>query len=135
MSWWPAGSIGVTLPSSTWTLRWLRSTTRVGGAISPSEMIPVATWYSNGWNGGGGVGSINLMATLASLTFFAALSPPNPDPMMTTRCRRSVPAVASGWGLMFSLLLTGLHVARSQLATTVTISYYGNDPAASKHRS
>src|ERR1700739_3257896 len=47
------------------------------------------------------------MSTLACLSFFAALSPPNPEPMITTRCRRSGPAVVSGWGLMFGLLLTG----------------------------
>ena len=29
--------------------RWLRSTSRIGGAICPSERIPVATWYSSGW--------------------------------------------------------------------------------------
>ena len=74
----------VTLPSSTWALRCLRSTTRVGGAISPSEMMPVATWYSNGWNRWWVVRAMSLMSTSARLSFFAALSPPKPDPMMTT---------------------------------------------------
>ena len=27
----------------------LARATRVAGAISPSEMMPVATWYSSGW--------------------------------------------------------------------------------------
>ena len=30
--------------------RWRRSTLRIGGAIWPSDRIPVATWYSSGWN-------------------------------------------------------------------------------------
>ena len=46
----PPRSMCVTSPSNTWTLRCLRRTTRVGGAMSPSETMPVATWYSNGWN-------------------------------------------------------------------------------------
>ena len=37
-------STSVTSPSSTRAFFWLESTSRVGGAISPSERIPVATW-------------------------------------------------------------------------------------------
>jgi hypothetical protein len=31
-------------------LRWLFSTLRSGAAILPSDKIPVAHWYSSGWN-------------------------------------------------------------------------------------
>ena len=31
-------------------LRIVRSTWRSGGAIWPGESMPVATWYSSGWN-------------------------------------------------------------------------------------
>ena len=40
----------VTLPNSTCAFFCLRRMIRVGGAISPDEMMPVATWYSSGWN-------------------------------------------------------------------------------------
>ena len=37
-------SIEVTWPSTTVVRRCLRTTSRIGGAISPGERIPVATW-------------------------------------------------------------------------------------------
>ncbi len=37
-------SIPVTSPSSTVALAWLLSTSRVDGAMSPSDRMPVATW-------------------------------------------------------------------------------------------
>src|SRR3954470_22973345 len=68
---------------------------RVGGAISPSEMMPVATWYSSGWNRWWVVLAIILMSTSARLRCWAAFRPPNPDPMMTTLCLSD--GVAPGW--------------------------------------
>ena len=38
------GSIRVTVPSSDLTLPCRLSTSRIGGAISPSDRMPVATW-------------------------------------------------------------------------------------------
>ncbi|ETB03709.1 hypothetical protein O978_12435 [Mycobacterium avium subsp. paratuberculosis 10-5864] len=52
--------------------------------MSPSDTMPVATWYSSGWKRWWVVRAISLMSTLACLSFFAAFRPPNPDPMMTT---------------------------------------------------
>src|ERR1700730_814417 len=46
------------------------------------------------------------MSTWALLSFLTAFSPPNPDPMTTTRCRRWG-AVFSGSALMIWLLLDG----------------------------
>ena len=40
----PSRSIAVTSPSSTVAFCCLARTSRVGGAISPSERMPVATW-------------------------------------------------------------------------------------------
>ena len=37
-------SMSVTSPRMTRAFFWLASTSRVGGAISPSERMPVATW-------------------------------------------------------------------------------------------
>jgi hypothetical protein len=45
-----AGSTSVTVPRHTSTLRCPRRIRRVVGAISPGARIPVATWYSSGWN-------------------------------------------------------------------------------------
>ena len=90
-----ARSILVTSPSSTWQFSWLRRITRVGGAISPSEMMPVATWYSSGWNRWWVVLAMSLMSTSARLSFCAAFRPPNPEPMMTTLCLSD--GVAPGW--------------------------------------
>src|SRR3954465_4375523 len=95
-----ARSMCVTLPNSTWAFFCLRRMIRVGGAISPDEMMPVATWYSSGWNRWWVVLAIILMSTSAPLRALAAFSPPNPDPMMTTLCR-SV-AVAPGWLILGS---------------------------------
>src|SRR4029077_9708848 len=69
-------------------------------------MMPVATWYSRGWNRWWVVLAIILMSTSARLSALAAVRPPKPEPMMTTLCL-SV-AVAPGW-LIFGLL-DGLHV-------------------------
>jgi hypothetical protein len=46
----PARSMSVTSPSTTRAFSWRRNTSRVAGAISPSDRMPVATWYSSGWN-------------------------------------------------------------------------------------
>ena len=67
-------------------------------------MIPVATWYSSGWNRWWVVRAIILMSTLARLSFLTAFSPPNPDPMTTTRCRRSVRVFGLG---VHALVLLG----------------------------
>ena len=99
----------VTSPSSTCAFFCLRRIIRVGGAISPEEMMPVATWYSSGWNRWCVVLAIILMSTSARLSALATVSPPNPDPMMTTLCR-SV-AVAPGWLILGS-------------STGFTCSYY-----------
>ena len=82
-----ARSMWVTSPSSTWAFFCLRRIIRVGGAISPEEMMPVATWYSSGWNRWCVVLAMILMSTSARLRVLAAVNPPNPDPMMTTLCR------------------------------------------------
>src|ERR1700742_4324345 len=46
------------------------------------------------------------MSTSALLSFWTAFSPPNPDPMTTTWCRR-FEAVSTGWALIIWLLLDG----------------------------
>ncbi len=44
-----ARSIDSTSPSSTSTFFCFRNTIRVAGAMSPTDRMPVATWYSRGW--------------------------------------------------------------------------------------
>ncbi len=41
---WAARSISATSPSRTRELRWRLKISRVAGAISPSDRMPVATW-------------------------------------------------------------------------------------------
>ncbi len=37
-------SMAMTSPNTTLAFRWSRSTSRNGGAMSPSDKIPVASW-------------------------------------------------------------------------------------------
>jgi hypothetical protein len=43
-------SIPVTSPVSTRTLACRLRMSRATGAMDPSDKMPVATWYSSGWN-------------------------------------------------------------------------------------
>ena len=63
-----ARSIAVTSPSTTRAFFCRRSTSRVAGAISPSDRIPVATWYSSGWNRWWVVRAIIVTSTSARLS-------------------------------------------------------------------
>src|SRR5689334_1320399 len=61
---------------------------RVAGATSPGDRIPVATWYSRGWKRWCVVRATTVTSTGALRRARAAKRPPKPDPTMTTRCRR-----------------------------------------------
>ncbi|OBG81572.1 hypothetical protein A5701_10270 [Mycobacterium sp. E3305] len=78
-------SMALTSPHSTRTFFCLRRISRVVGATSPSDRMPVATWYSNGWKRWVVVLEIRVTSTSARLSALAAFRPPNPLPMMTTR--------------------------------------------------
>ena len=75
----------MTSPSSTVAFFWRASTSRVGGAISPSERIPVATWYSSGWKRWWVVFATIVTSTSALLSALVPNSPPKPEPITTTR--------------------------------------------------
>ena len=98
-----ATSIVSTSPSRTVTLRCRLRISRVDGATSPDERMPVATWYSSGWKRWCVVRAMSVTSTGASLNARAANRPPKPDPMITTRWRRcgwvivmGAPSVRSG---------------------------------------
>ena len=63
----------------------LRSRSRSGTAIFPSDKIPVEHWYSRGWNRWCGRLSMRVTRTGARRSTLAANSPANPPPMITTR--------------------------------------------------
>ena len=63
----------------------LRSRSRSGTAILPSDKIPVEHWYSRGWNRWCGRLSMRVTRTGARRSIRAANSPANPPPMITTR--------------------------------------------------
>jgi len=50
----------------------------VGGAISPSEMMPVATWYSSGWNRWWVVRAIKLDVDVRTLEGLGGVQPAEP---------------------------------------------------------
>ena len=62
--------------------------------MSPSDSTPVATWYSSAWKRWWLVRSTTTTSTGARRSALAANSPPNPQPMMTTRCMTHAAAVA-----------------------------------------
>src|SRR3712207_1526919 len=66
---------------------WCRRISRAGGATSPSDRMPVATWYSSGWNRWWLVLPMTVRSTGARLSALAANRPPKPEPTMTTRGR------------------------------------------------
>ena len=66
---------------------WRLRISRVVGAMSPSERMPVATWYSSGWNKWWEVRARIVMSASARFRRRAAVSPAKPDPMMTTLWR------------------------------------------------
>lgn len=57
----------------------------MGSAISPGESPAVATWYKSGWNVWKFLRSITVICSGALAKERAALRPPNPAPIMTTR--------------------------------------------------
>src|SRR5271166_2554514 len=63
----------------------LRSRSRSGTAIFPSDKIPVEHWYSSGWNRWCGRLSMRVTRTGARRSTRAANSPAKPPPMITTR--------------------------------------------------
>src|SRR4249920_10864 len=82
----------------------LRSRSRSGTAIFPSDRIPVEHWYSRGWNRWCGRLSMRVTRTGARRSILAANSPANPPPMITTRrwlpcsfMARSDHVVLDGW--------------------------------------
>src|SRR5262245_23028425 len=78
----------VTSPRITFAFFCRASTSRVGGAISPSDRIPVATWYSSGWNRWWVVLAIMVTSTSDRLSALVPNSPPKPEPITTTWWRR-----------------------------------------------
>src|SRR3982751_5413488 len=81
-------SIRRTSPRITRTLRWRLRISRVEGATSPAERMPVATWYSSGWNRWCEVRATSVTSSGALGSARAANRPPKPDPMTTTWWRR-----------------------------------------------
>ncbi len=77
-------SMSVTSPRITRAFSWPASTSRVGGAISPSDRMPVATWYSSGWNRWWVVLATIVMSASARLSALVPNRPPKPDPITTT---------------------------------------------------
>src|SRR5262252_5866860 len=67
------------------TFRFLRRMPRSGAAIFPSDRMPVAHWYSSGWNRWCSARSIRVTWTGARRSALAANSPAKPPPMITTR--------------------------------------------------
>ena len=49
--------------------------------MSPADRMPVASWYSNGWNKAAGGLATVVTSQSARLRAFAAGAPPNPEPM------------------------------------------------------
>ena len=74
----------------------------MAGAISPSDRMPVATWYSSGWNRWCWVRAIIVTSTGAFFSALVAVRPPKPEPMTTTRCRRPAPSALPGSVLMWA---------------------------------
>src|SRR5262249_19694920 len=71
------------------TFRFLRKMARNGAAIFPSDRIPVAHWYSKGWNRWCSARSSRVTSTGARRSARAANRPAKPPPMITTRRRPS----------------------------------------------
>src|SRR3954467_7193237 len=88
----------VTSPSTTRVFSCRLRISRVAGAISPSERIPVATWYSSGWNRWWLVLPMIVTSTGARLSAWAAKRPPKPVPTITTRGRPVVDALPAYTG-------------------------------------
>src|SRR5687767_10053726 len=79
-----ARSTPVTSPSRTRTLRARRRIQRIGAPISAGDRPAVATWYSNGWKTWWLRRSTSVTRTGLPRRVWAALSPPNPPPTITT---------------------------------------------------
>src|SRR5215468_6641298 len=71
------------------TFRFLRRMPRNGAAIFPSDRMPVAHWYSSGWNRWCSARSSRVTSTGARRSPRAANRPAKPPPMITTRRRLS----------------------------------------------
>ena len=88
---------------------WKRRTCRSEGAISPSETMPVATWYSIGWNRWWGWRSMRVTSTGDQPSARVAKRPPKPPPTTTTRWRGARASAVDG-----ALLQSAALVEREQ---------------------
>ena len=78
------------------TLSERRTTWRIGGAIWPGDSMPVATWYSSGWNRWWLRRSTSVTSTGSWPRSRSASSPPKPPPTTTTRVASSPVHLAVG---------------------------------------
>src|SRR4051812_17110803 len=111
----------VTVPRRTSTLSWRRSTSRIGGAISPWDRMPVATWYSSGWNRWCVVFATIVTSTSLFLSALVPNNPPKPEPITTTWWR---------WGFFWTASVADIGKNRSFWGDSWT--YWENTPACTQ---